>query len=500
MTMFAVFVLSCVAHLLFLSELPRGLYTDEASIGLNAATIANQGTDEFGVAYPVFFKAFGEYKNGLYIYAASVMFFFFGVSEFTLRFTSFFFFILFQAGFTLLAHIVLRDRRVTLYAALASGFLPFFFVVSRVSFEVISHLTTMVYALLFFYLSFHRNRCKTTFLFAFFAGVCSALTLYAYSTARLLTPLFFVIIAILYVRRAYLKRLAVFYGSAVLFSLPFVIFYFGNPGALTGRFGMLTYISDASLTLFEKVQTFFLFYLSYFSPEFLLFHGDAYVRHHLGIGGELYASVFVLLCIGILGCFWGKKYRDRFFLMMLLLLLVSPIPAALTGGEHALRTMILGVLLLFFSCFGLYILMSEWTKERSDQVFGAFLLILIFESAFYVSAFFQEFPKRSPSAFGSWGYRSVVEEAILRSPNEIIVDLSGMADFHWPYQPPFVDFYRYIIPNPNNIPVNVGPAVGVPGSCVVHRAGAAVEQLPDVPFEDIRIEDGIIEARCFSEP
>src|SRR5260221_9642839 len=79
-------------HVWKLSELPRGLYADETSIGINAASISQHGYDQYGAAWPVFFKAFGEYKNPLYIYATAGIFKFFGISEFNLRVTSALFF------------------------------------------------------------------------------------------------------------------------------------------------------------------------------------------------------------------------------------------------------------------------------------------------------------------------------------------------------------------------------------------------------------------------
>src|SRR5439155_6585367 len=58
---------------------------DEASIAYNAWSIANFGTDEHGVAWPLFFKAFGEYKNPIYVYADVIPIKLMGVSLFAER-------------------------------------------------------------------------------------------------------------------------------------------------------------------------------------------------------------------------------------------------------------------------------------------------------------------------------------------------------------------------------------------------------------------------------
>src|SRR5207237_4525542 len=51
-----------------LTTSPRGFVIYESSIAYNAATIAQTGRDEFGIAWPLYFRAFGEYKNPVYIY------------------------------------------------------------------------------------------------------------------------------------------------------------------------------------------------------------------------------------------------------------------------------------------------------------------------------------------------------------------------------------------------------------------------------------------------
>ena len=58
-----------VRNLTDLSRVPPGSYIDESSIAYNAWTVAHYGVDEHGFHLPLYFQAFGEYKNPLYIYA-----------------------------------------------------------------------------------------------------------------------------------------------------------------------------------------------------------------------------------------------------------------------------------------------------------------------------------------------------------------------------------------------------------------------------------------------
>src|SRR5438132_1649345 len=69
-----------------LNSVPPGLYIDEASVGYNAWTIAHDGVDEHGAHLPLFFEAFGEYKNPVYIYALAPLARFLPLSAAVVRF------------------------------------------------------------------------------------------------------------------------------------------------------------------------------------------------------------------------------------------------------------------------------------------------------------------------------------------------------------------------------------------------------------------------------
>src|SRR5436190_98995 len=53
---------------------PAGFYVDESSIAYNAHLISQTGHDEHGVAWPLYFRAFGDYKNPVYIYLLAGLF------------------------------------------------------------------------------------------------------------------------------------------------------------------------------------------------------------------------------------------------------------------------------------------------------------------------------------------------------------------------------------------------------------------------------------------
>src|SRR5437868_15013689 len=53
---------------------PPGFHLDESSIAYNAHTVSQTGRDEHGEAWPLYFRAFGEFKNPVLIYLLAALF------------------------------------------------------------------------------------------------------------------------------------------------------------------------------------------------------------------------------------------------------------------------------------------------------------------------------------------------------------------------------------------------------------------------------------------
>ena len=63
-------------------------FIDEASIAYNAFKIARTGADEYGARWPLYFRAFGEFKNPVYIYLLAALYKVFGPGEMLARLLS----------------------------------------------------------------------------------------------------------------------------------------------------------------------------------------------------------------------------------------------------------------------------------------------------------------------------------------------------------------------------------------------------------------------------
>ncbi len=70
----AVCVLAFALYAADVPDNPPGFYIDESSIAYNALSVARSGRDEHGEAWPLYFRAFGDYKNPTYVYLLAAVF------------------------------------------------------------------------------------------------------------------------------------------------------------------------------------------------------------------------------------------------------------------------------------------------------------------------------------------------------------------------------------------------------------------------------------------
>ena len=179
-----------VRNLVDLSGSPPGLYVDEASIGYNAWTIAHFGVDEHGIHFPLFFEAFGEYKNPIYVYAVAALVRFLPLTVAVERFPAALFGLAVVGFLTAAAWRMTGSRLITLGTLALTAFTPWLVIESRVGFETIS-----LVALLSAALWCLAGRQPTARQFGI-AGVFLALAIYGYTTARLEVLLIAIALAI----------------------------------------------------------------------------------------------------------------------------------------------------------------------------------------------------------------------------------------------------------------------------------------------------------------
>jgi 4-amino-4-deoxy-L-arabinose transferase-like glycosyltransferase len=450
-------------HVLRLENVPKGFYCDELSIAVNSACIAKNGADEHGRAFPLFFEAFGEYKSPVYIYTLAAVYRAFGVSEWAVRLPSLLFYLVFMLGLSLAALRIFKSSPAVLfYLVLSAGFLPWFFTVSRIAFEPSVELAFFSFALYFIYRTF-ENENEKGLAAPLLAGLLSGLSFYSYSASRMLSLLMMVSVFIVYLRKSNMRKTGVMLSVFVITLIPAMIFYFRDPGALLARYQAISYLQDGSLGMFSKVFRFTAQYLGTFSPSYLIFSGDGNLRHATGFGGELLLACVLLFPAGMARLIIKGSFRKNpFLLFMLIFLVLSPVPAALTTNANvAVRNVLTGYLMLFFSGFGIISIMELRNKSAVNSLLSAVFILVAVQSGLYLNDYFSRYEKTSIPWFLGYDFKNTLKKAVELGPDEIVV--SKYANNPYIY----LKFYGELV-DTKGIPVRVGEPEGKHNTCIIY--------------------------------
>jgi len=117
-------------------------------------------------------------------------------------------------------------------------------------------------------------------------------------------------------------------------------------------------------------------YLQNFSADFLFLHGDRNPRHNMATIGEFYLVEWALILIGLVALV--KQKRLLFFLIIWII--ISPLPTAIIGEPHALRSNLEFVPLSILSALG-FLAILNW---KNKIPFTLIILILILQVAFFL--------------------------------------------------------------------------------------------------------------------
>lgn len=456
-----------------LDTIPAGLFFDESSIGYNAATILRSGADEYGIRFPVYFKSVGDYKNPVYIYAVAAVFSLLGISEFTLRLTSVIIFgIALFFWMLLLARVFGGNKAVAIFGLAAFGFSPLFFVISRISFEVISQLAVLSAFTLSVWTTFNERSGSGVWMRdAAICGFLLGLSTYTYTTQRFLSGLILIVLWVVFYNRGNLQKLLLISTIFFLALVPFFFFIHDNPGVITERFNDLSYVDDP-IGASAKVWLFLRNYSVYWLPDYLILHGDPNLRHSTGYGGVIFTTVLILFFFS-LPLALARMKVTRFKAFLVASLLITPIPAALIteGSPHALRSMMMGYYFLFLSCYSLEWLASVKRHHVLKTAVFFFLFAgVLYEAAAYQVDYFFHYPSRSVEDFGSFDFRSAVEFALEHDPEKIVaagLPPGGVAN---------VQFYSLVVENPRGVPIELREFTEpAPGVCVLFHRRTDVE-------------------------
>ncbi len=390
-----------------LDKNPSGFFADEASVGYNAYSLLKTGHDEHGKFLPIFFEAFGEYKNPVLIYSLIPSIALFGLSEFSTRFVP-----AVYGALTIVLFFFLTKKLFNSRVALISSFFlaisPWHIHLSRISLEGLAPF--IFFLTLSFYLFLVGQKNSRILILSFlFWGI----TLYTYFPSRLFTPLLLSSSILIYPKPRRNQKLLIFCLLIFGFTALPLVFHL-HSGEGLARWNQVSIFAD-NLTIKQTFLKTAWSYLDHFSLKFLFELGDSgfpnqFITRHSIIGlGQLYWFQLPLLLVGIFYLFRGGLKKEANILLIWLLL--YPLGSIFTKapGPQATRSFAGVVPFQIITALGLWQILefiNNNIPKKAHYIYpvSKLLIFLTISLSFIHFLFrFNEYPLRSSNYWG-WQY------------------------------------------------------------------------------------------------
>lgn len=382
-------------RLIRLGQLPAIMHRDELAIAYNAYSILETQRDEWGQAWPIVFKSFGDYKLPGLIYSTILGIRIFGLNPFGSRVVTA---VLASLAIPIMFLFTNRLFKSRLTALLSTIFLTFSFwhiSSSRNIYEPIVVLPLTIAS----YLTLFQAVKKQQFLWI--SLLLFAISIWFYHTPLFIYPLIF-ILWFFYNQKQFSKKvkknwILVFVSIVILAGLNIFALAQVNQSRSGTTIFMSQELKDLHQTEMHKfwvagvplysplvlIERFFqisyYFVQGYFkgiSSDFLFFTGGNNYWHNLKtIGfGNLNPVLLPFVILGLIRLIKNRQKPENYFLLVLLIL--APIPNAMTvDAPNINRLMDFHYLLLVVAALGFY---SFYKNARKTAVFfAAFAYILV---------------------------------------------------------------------------------------------------------------------------
>lgn len=449
-----------------IDSVPPSLNWDEVSHGYNAFSILKTGTDEWGQKFPlVNFRAFGDYPLPLNLYLTVPFIKIFGLTEFSIRLphailgtitilSSYFLFL----GIT-------KNKKLSLFGSLLVAIDPWHLFPSRFVLQSnvsIALLTTSV-ALFISGLSSKKKYLLSLSI------LCLGLTLFAYHTTRIFSPLLLVALLVIY-QKELLEHLKTKWGKVSLLIL--VIFFLPLPFLIANkearaRSKWVFLIDQGAVAKIEErrnnsnlpqnlkrlvynrpiyfAKEFSKNYLGYFSPKFLFIRGGTQYQFSIQKFGVLHLVNILFFYVG-LGVLFKKAFKEKHYKLALIWLLLAPIPASMTQEKFAVlrSSALLPLPELLIALGGLAVwekLKEKVHKNLKVVLLATYTLALAISVGFYANYFLNIYPSQYSQSW-QYGYKQAVLYAKANySKYETIIVTKKYGEphefflFFWPWEP-----------------------------------------------------------------
>jgi len=416
------------------------LNADEAAIGYNAYSLIQTGADEHGNPWPIHFQSFNDYKPGLYFYIVLPFIKFFGLNAWTVRTPGAFLGVL----TVLITYLIVRELKIDIgqlrkkkispevFPLIASFFLaisPWHIHFSRGGWEVNVATFFIATGVWLFLKAVGNPKYYVLSSLSFIAS------LYAYHAARIVVPLLFLGLLIIYWKEVRGNIRNVIVAGLVGFVLLFPLGLDLTKGAVLSRVAGVGLFADPgpiarvneqrgehedlrslpAVLLHNKAINYGLAFLEnwgeHFWGEFLFLSGDEIQRNRVPETGQMYIQDFILLIVGMVAMVKWLKRKEIW--LILWWLVVAPSAAALTfQSPHALRAHNLVIPLVIISAYGL-IYLSFWLhkvfrkKAVLNLIFVLFITVISWNFTRYLHMYWVHMTKEYPFS-SQYGVKELV--------------------------------------------------------------------------------------------
>ncbi len=411
-----------------IDRIPPALNWDEVSHGYNAYSVLKTAKDEWGVNFPLIFRAYGDYKLPVYIYLTSISEFFLGLTPLVVRLPSVI------AGtitvlFTYLLAKKLFGEKIGLLSAFFVAVEPWSFFLSRGAFEGNLSLALIVSGFYFFL----KGIKDTKYLLV--SSLLLGLSVWTYNSARIFVPL--MIGSSMVLNRKRLRGLwreekRNFITAGIVGIIFFVPMFYQLLNAVgQARYSKVAIVDEGAIAqinekrleaglpyglekIFYNKATYFAGrfvknWISHFSLDFLALNGGSHYQFSLPNHGLIYSINIVFFVVGLLFLVKKKTLESAFLITWLFL---SPVASSLTReAPHALRTITMIPMPMIIVSLGV-VKSFLYLGKKSHLLFLAALIVYIltlFSSAEnYFKRYFFDYP-RSYSWSWQYGYKEAVD-------------------------------------------------------------------------------------------
>jgi len=412
-----------------LGQVPGSLNWDEVSWGYNAYSISETGKDEYGKTLPLSFKAFGDYKQPMYVYLDSVFVKIMDLNSVSVRITS----AVFGSLSIILVYFMVREifsrrnykEKLALLTALFFAISPWSIQFSRVAYEANVGLFFIILGVFLFFKGLNNGKIK--YLFA--SVIPFALAGFTYHSLKVFTPVFFVFLLIyafrfINIKKKILGLLLIFY---VLINLVWVLDYrTTSRGRSVTFFLQPTAVLNSSILdlshdvenkdfLGQVIHNRRVVYINKYVENYLLHFDSSYLftrgdnpRHHAPGVGILY---LVSLPFILLGIYFLIRNRITESLVIFGWLLLAPVASAMTiDPPNASRSLIFLPTWDIFFAAG-YVLAEQIISKKYLTYFRIFfILILLLNFIYFTHQYFVHTNTRTQQDW-QFGYKEAVEFA-----------------------------------------------------------------------------------------